>query len=96
MSYTILDEAVDAVADKIDDGVIAEDAVDEAATAYEVSVEDILVEFTDAYLCSPQIYELNRSADMVTKTEDSTAMEELEAADLDEISLAIVSNEDIA
>ncbi len=57
MSYTSLDEAVDAVADKIDDGVMAEDAVDEAATAYEVSVDDILVEFTDAYLCSPQIYE---------------------------------------
>ncbi len=65
MSYTTLDEAVDAVADKIDDGVMAENAVDEAATAYEVSVEDILVEFTDAYLCSPQIYELNRSADII-------------------------------
>lgn len=96
MSYTILDEAVDAVADKIDDGMIAEDAVDKTATAYEVSVEDILVEFTDAYLCSPQIYEQNRSADMTTKTEDFAAMEELEAADLDEISLAIVANEDIA
>lgn len=66
MSYTTLDEAVDAVADKIDDGAMAEDAVDEAATTYEVSVDDILVEFTDAYLCSPQIYEQKRSPDTIT------------------------------
>ncbi len=96
MSYTILDEAVDAVADKIDDGMIAENAVDEAATAFEVTVEDVLVEFTEAYLCSPQIYEQNRSADMVTKTQDFAAMEELEAAELDEIGLMIVGNRDIA
>ena len=95
MSYTILDEAVDAVADKIDDGMAAEDAVDEAATAFELPVHDILVEFTEAYLCSPRIYEENNKHDMVTKTEDSAAMEELEAADLDEIGLAIVYNEDI-
>ena len=97
MSYTILDEAVDAVADKIDDGMTAEDAVDEAATVFEVPVHDILVEFTEAYLCSPRIYEENRKHDMVTQTEDSEAMEELEAADLDDIGvgLATVSNEDI-
>jgi len=95
MSYTILDEAVDAVADKIDDGMAAENAVEETATAFELSVHDILVEFKDAYLCSPWIYEENHKQDMATSVEDSAAMEELETADLDEISLSIVSNEDI-
>jgi len=96
MSYTILDEAVDAIADKIDDGMDAEQAIDETVAVFELNVEDILEEFAEAYLCSPQVYEKNYKADMATGTEDFAAMEELEAAELDELGLAIVSDKDIA
>lgn len=92
MSYTLLDEAVDSVADKIDEGITADQAIEEAAAACMVPVDDLLESFADAYLCTPSGYEQNREADLVTANSD---LVELEAADLDEISLVTVSNDDI-
>lgn len=92
MSYTILDEAVDSVADKIDEGIHADQAVEEAAAACMVPEDDLCESFTDAYLCSPRIYEQNREADLASSKAD---LVELETAELDEISLATVSNDDI-
>ena len=84
MSYTILDEAIDAIAVKIEDGESAEQAVEDAVAEFNILSEELIDHFEEAYLCTPKIYEQNISNDNLTEKEDLAAINDLEIADLDE------------
>ncbi len=58
-----LDEAVDSVADKIDEGIHAAQAVEDTAAAFMVPEDDLIAEFATVYLCTPRVYEQNLEDD---------------------------------